>query len=141
MNSRQRAFTLVEVMIVVAIIGILTAVAIPAYSGYVLRTRLSSGFSALGAMELTAEQHWPNARTYDGLADKLPAESANFKYEASNLTASTYTVTATGQGTAAGFKYSIDETGLKKTIAVPATGGWTTNGKCWVDRKGGKCTE
>ena len=48
MQKRERGFTLIEVMVVVAVIGILSAVAYPSYQDYVLRSRISE---AVGAME------------------------------------------------------------------------------------------
>ncbi|QYF92868.1 prepilin-type N-terminal cleavage/methylation domain-containing protein [Massilia sp. PAMC28688] len=141
MVRKQRGFTLMEVMIAVAIIGILSAIALPSYNQHVTRTRLNGGFSALASMELVAEQFWPNDRTYVGLDERLPADTDDFTYEASDLTASTYTVTATGRAKADGFVYSIDQNGVRKTVSVPEGGEWEAKDTCWVDRKGGLCTQ
>lgn len=61
----QKGFTLIEVMVVIIMIGILAAVAIPIYSGYVYRARASEGIAMLGAMKTFALEHrtsrgsWP----------------------------------------------------------------------------------
>jgi type IV pilus assembly protein PilE len=136
MRRRQAGFTLIEVLIAIAIIGILSAVAIPSYSGYVLRGRLTEAFTALSAMQPKAEEFWSNNRTYVGLT--LPDATANFSYSA-DLSASGYTITATGAGPAADFKYTIDQNGNRVTTSAPA--GWTASPTCWVDRKGGQCVQ
>ncbi len=141
MERIQRGFTLIEVMITVAIVGILTAVAVPAYTDYVTRSKLSEAFTALAAAQPAAEQFWANGtRTYDGFQSSLnfPTAGANFTYALSNATASTYTLTATGTNKLAGFVYTINQSGVRATTASPA--GWGTNASCWVDHKGGKCS-
>ena len=75
MKRVQQGFTLIELMIVVAIIGILAAVALPAYQDYTKRARVSEGLSlAAGAKTSLAEYYasnnkWPKNNTEAGLAN------------------------------------------------------------------------
>jgi len=74
MKSVQKGFTLIELMIVVAIIGILAAVALPAYQDYTRRARVTEGLSlASGAKTAVAEYYssqnvWPSVNASAGLA-------------------------------------------------------------------------
>jgi type IV pilus assembly protein PilE len=141
-QPRARGFTLIELMITVAIVGILMAVAIPAYSNYVLRARTTESFSVMGGFQPAAEQFWANNRTYEALPP--PGNTPNFDYSTVNLTASSYTLKATGKDKMLGLIYTIDQNGTRKTTAVPSTPpftGWVTNDTCWTDRKGGLCTQ
>lgn len=139
----QHGFTLIEVMVVVAIIAILGALAIPAYSDYVLRGRVPDATSALSTKRVKLEQWFQDNRTYatstECTADT--ASSQNFNFSCTNLAANTYTAQAVGKNAMAGFTYTLDQSGAKTTtIVAPATTAWrvaTTN--CWVTKKGGVC--
>lgn len=144
MKQQARGFSLVELLIVVVIIGVLAAIAIPAYGNYVTRSRLSEAFTGLGTIQTSAEEYWSNNHTYAGLdtatPSRMPPNSVNFIFSLNNTaTASSYTATATGQGTMQGFVFTIDQNGNRATTAVPA--GYTTNSSCWIDRKGGQCVQ
>jgi type IV pilus assembly protein PilE len=137
----QKGFTLVELMVVVAIVAILAAIAIPQYSDYVLRSKVAEAPGILGGQRIKLEQFFQDNRTYAGggapWACGTPAPSAGdtkyFTYSC-NGTATTYTITATGvaaQGTG-GFTYSVTETNTKSTtIASPSP--WPAGTQpCWM---------
>ena len=63
MKSVQKGFTLIELMIVIAIIGILAAIAIPAYQNYVIRAQATEGSSIIGSLETAFEECYANSGT------------------------------------------------------------------------------
>ena len=63
MKSVQKGFTLIELMIVIAIIGILAAIAIPAYQNYVIRAQATEGESIIGSLETAFEECYANTGT------------------------------------------------------------------------------
>jgi type IV pilus assembly protein PilE len=144
MQHKSGGFSLIEILIAVLIIGILTAVAVPAYGTYVLRTRLTEAYAGLAGFQPSAEQYWSNNRTYEdvgaaSLDARLPPATGNFNYALSGLSASAYTLTATGTGPAAGFVFTLDQSGNRATTAAPT--GWQLNNACWIDRKEGTCSQ
>jgi prepilin-type N-terminal cleavage/methylation domain-containing protein len=74
MTSRQRGFTLIELMIVVAIIGILAAVAIPVFAGQIKRAKTSEAVLQLNALAKSAKTYYQAQTKYpQGTAGVLPA--------------------------------------------------------------------
>lgn len=140
----QNGFTLIELMITVAIIGILAMVAMPSYTDYTLRGKLTEAPTELASMRVKLEQYFQDNRTYVGACAAGTAApkptGANFDYDCPTLTASAFIVTATGKGTGvpAGFVYSIDQDNAKSTT-VTGVAGWSGNNACWVTKKGGAC--
>jgi type IV pilus assembly protein PilA len=58
MRRIQQGFTLIELMIVVAIVGILAAIAIPAYQDYTVRAKVTEGLSLANAAKIAVEDNW-----------------------------------------------------------------------------------
>ncbi len=142
MKSTVQGFTLVELMIVVAIVSILAAVAIPAYGDYVTRGRITEAHSELASVRPKLEQHFLDNRTYVGAcaAGSVAAlPTGRFFTFACALGATTYTVTATGTGAAAGFTFTVNEANVRATTAVPAGLGYNTSTTCWVTKRDEVC--
>lgn len=147
---QQSGFTLIEIMIVVAIIGILAAIAVPSYTDYVRRAKIAEATSTLSEMRTKMEQYFQDHRTYNNTA-ALPCGAAGtsiaaappagqlkyFTISCSDLGNDTYTVIATGTGTMSDFRYSVNQANTRQTLGLPT--GWTTSSTCWVMKKDGTC--
>lgn len=139
-----QGFTLVEVMIVVAIIAILAGVAVPAYNDYITRGRIPEATTQLAARQVRMEQWFQDNRSYVGApAATCPAAPDTATSRFFDFTcvvgANAYTLTATGKAGMVGFGFTIDQANNRVTTAVPA--GWIVPAPntCWVARKGGQC--
>lgn len=142
-----KGFTLIEILVVVALIGILSAIAIPAYSDYVTRGKIPDATSNLASKRVLMEQFFQDNHSYLSGAScptTIAPDSTSSKYftfSCTNMAMNTFTITATGSGTMAGFSYTIDQTNTKTSnIVSPAKGNWqATSGSCWIINTGGKC--
>jgi len=138
-------FTLVEMLIVIAMIGVLAGLAIPAYQEYSTRGKIPDATSNLALQQSKMEQWFQDQRSYldgaacGGVAATDSKSSSYFTFTCS-ATATTFLLTATGNTSSpmAGFVYTVDQDNLRKTTGVP--NGWTLpTGDCWVTKKGGIC--
>lgn len=140
-SLRRGGFTLIEVMITVAIISILAAVALPAYGTYVMRGRIPDAVSGLASEQVQMEQYFQDNKKYDTTAPGCASASSKYFTFTCAATATTYTLKATGTGPMAGFVYTVTESNSKAstvdTTVAPA--GWTGSTTCWITRKGGVC--
>lgn len=136
----SKGFTLIELMVVVAIVGILSAVAMPAYTDYVTRGRIPDATASLAAMRVRMEQYYQDNKTY---VNATPCANGNlptstyFTFTCPTLAADAFTLQAAGTGAMAGFTFTIDQANVKATAAAPS--GWTTRANCWIRDKAGSC--
>ena len=142
----HRGFTLIELMIAVAIIGILSAIALPAYNDYIMRGKLIEASTTLSTLRANMEQYYQDNRTYvDGTAPITSACGAlptlkNFTMTCPTQTATAYTITATGKaGVPSSFIYTIDQTGAQTSKVSTAWDSTATTYQCWIMKKGGTC--
>jgi type IV pilus assembly protein PilE len=132
-GHRELGFTLIEVMIVVAIVAILAAIALPSYSAYVSRSRVPAALDALGSYYTRMEQRFQDTGSYangTACAVALPAAN-NFAIDCALSNGGLgFTATATGGGTMSGYSYTINHQGARATTAHPKG----ANTTCWTTR-------
>lgn len=142
-------FTLIEVMIVVAIIGILAGIAYPSYTDYVRRGQIQEAFTQLSTFRAKMEQYYQDNRNYgssSACASESSASSWNgfaatehFTYSCTTSDSEQkYTITATGaSGAAVGNDYTIDQDGNRRTTKFKGNA-ISPAATCWLS-KGTTC--
>ncbi len=97
----QSGFTLIEIMVVVAVLGIIASIALPSYNEHVRNGRRAAALSAVADLQLQQERWRAERTTYGATADlTMPETSQYYTYAVAG--GATYTVTATPQGKQAG---------------------------------------
>ena len=139
-------FTLVELMVVIAIIGILAAVGYPSYSDYIVRGALTDANSGLATVRASMERYYQDNRTYASVGTfTAPCAVATAQRTYGNFviacvgtpTTTTYTLSAQGSGSVAGFTFTVNESDVRATTAAPT--GYGTCATKWLMKKGAAC--
>ncbi len=146
-TRRKAGFTLIEVMIAVAIVGILSAIAYPNYASYVQRGKLIEASNVLLALRTSMEQYYQDNRSYaNGTgaivspcdASRMPVLKEFTVTCAIGTPASGFTASATGRTPATtGFIYRIDSAGTQTSTVGSTWGGGSFT--CWIMKKDDTC--
>jgi type IV pilus assembly protein PilE len=132
----NRGFTLIEVLVTIAIVAIIASVALPSYTAYVQRSRIPSGLDALSSYFTRMEQRYQDSGSYANGANCAVALPVATNYTLSCAIADagqSFTATAAGSGPIAGHTYTINHQGVRRTTAhpkgLPADACWSVKGK------------
>ena len=144
-TRRDAGFTLIELMIAVALVAILASIAMPSYQAYARRGQLAEAFTTLADMRVKMEQHYQDNKFYGTAANNttcptLPGHTAfpvTNKYftlscGAGAAPSQTYTLTATGTGgLTTGYVYTVNQVGTKGTTLFA---GNSSSAACWLTK-------
>ncbi len=143
-GARARGFTLIELLIAVAIVGILAAIAYPAYTEYVRRGRIVDAVGQLSTLRVRLEQYYQDNRNYGSTATQcgvaLPS-SPSFAFSCTwgpGGTSQSYLLTASGLASAGmeGYVYTLNEANIQATTQFA---GAAVTAPCWLKKQGETC--
>ncbi|MDT7848672.1 type IV pilin protein [Methylophilus sp. VKM B-3414] len=131
----QQGFSLIEVMVVVAIIGLLASIAVPGYQDYVRSGNAAEAPANLANCRVQAEQFYQDNFTYVGFVCN-PSDAKYFDYSIDNQSATTYTLKATGKSAQkmGNFSFTVNQDNAKTS-----TYDGTTGATCWLTSSSGSC--
>lgn len=149
--DKNRGLTLIELMIVVALVGIISAVAIPNYRDYIVRGQIVEGQAALENLRAEMERYFQDNRTYEIIKPHIiipPCKKdeedpellrfGNFQLSCDGEpTNTTFLLQAVGMGSVSDFTFKVDEHNRKSTTSVGK--GWNTCSRKWMKKKGETC--
>lgn len=134
-RANQYGFSLIEVMVVVAIMGILASIAMPAYQDYIRSGNAAEAPANLANCRVQAEQFYQDNFTYVGFVC-TPSDVKFFDYSIDNQSATTYTLRATGRTSQnmGNFSFTVNQDNAKTS-----TFDGTAGSSCWLTSSSGSC--
>lgn len=130
MNKTQQGFTLIELMIVIAILAILMAIAIPAYQDYTVRAKVSEGINLAGAAKLAVSETYQSEGTFPTTnnAAGLPAPTEISGNDVASVTVGTGGILTINYSTSTEPK--INAGGANELVLSPFTTGGSVHWSC-----------
>lgn len=157
--KRQSGVTLIELLIAVVVLGILAAIAMPAYANHARKAKILEAVANLESARSAMIHYYGDSRSYSSVnpatenaptcGAAMPVATKYFTFQCTvdhvdaMGNATDFEITAAGIGDMAGFNYSIEDEGDRESkIQAPATSlGWSnpSPNKCWTTGPGGAC--
>lgn len=135
MRRRVVGFSLLEMIVVIAIVGLLAVVAVPAYNSYILKSNRTDAIQSLLAIQLAEEKYRVSNNSYGTLAQVwggvATSSGGHYTLGISNVSATSYTITATASGS----QTSDSEDGAScSTMTLTYANNVTTKAPaaCWI---------
>jgi type IV pilus assembly protein PilE len=141
---KERGFTLIELMIAVAIVGLLATIAYPAYTQYVRRGKIAEALGELATLRVRLEQYYQDKRDYGSSASAcgvpMPSQPS-FTFSCnwgSGGTLQSFLATATGLESAGmdGYVFTVDHANTQQTTQFE---GAASSATCWLKKRGESC--
>ena len=142
-SPSNQGFSLIELMIALAIGAILATIAVPAYRDHILRARIPEATSTLSSLAMRLEQYYQDNHDYGGgesCSVTMP-DDAFFTFQcAAENNGQSFLLTASGKrgGEMADFIFTLDQNGNAKTTKLPEAWG-TAPANCWIAKRGSTC--